>query len=174
MRQRQRFNRCAYPMISVDTKKKELVGQFKNHGRVWSRQAIPVQDHDFRSQAKGLAIPYGIYDLQANRGWVVVGTSHDTPMFAVESICQWWRGRGRQDYGDAPTQSARTHGSPRVELYSPAQEQSELVFARLLSHGSSPYCRRFFVNLRVAHRHEIQHGWGGFRFALISRSHHES
>ena len=77
-----------YPIISVDTKKKELVGQFKNNGRVWSRDAILVQDHDFRSQAKGMAIPYGIYDLHANRGTVVVGTSHDTPAFAVEAICQ--------------------------------------------------------------------------------------
>jgi hypothetical protein len=82
---RQEFRQSGDPMISVDTKKKELVGQFKNHGRVWSRQPILVQDHDFRSQAQGLAIPYGIYDLHANRGMVVVGTSHDTPTFAVEA-----------------------------------------------------------------------------------------
>ena len=86
----------------MDTKKKELVGQFKNNGRVWSRSPILVQDHDFRSQAKGLAIPYGIYDLQANRGMVVVGTSHDTPFFAVEALCQWWRREGRQRYANAP------------------------------------------------------------------------
>src|SRR5213083_1368554 len=88
---RQQFSRSGYPIISVDTKKKELVGQFKNNGRVWSRDPILVQDHDFRSQAKGMAIPYGIYDLHANRGRVVVGTSHDTSAFAVEAICQWWR-----------------------------------------------------------------------------------
>ena len=87
---RKEFTQSGYPIISVDTKKKELVGQFKNNGRVWSRSPISVQDHDFRSQAKGMAIPYGIYDLQANRGMVVVGTSHDTPAFAVEAICQWW------------------------------------------------------------------------------------
>jgi hypothetical protein len=100
--QRNVFTRSGYPIISVDTKKKELVGQFKNNGRVWSRQPIPVQDHDFRSQAKGMAIPYGIYDLQANRGRVVVGTSHDTPAFAVEAICQWWRREGRHRYPKAP------------------------------------------------------------------------
>ena len=86
----------------MDTKKKELVGQFKNPGQVWSRAPLLVQDHDFRSQAIGMAIPYGIYDLHANRGMVVVGTSHDTPAFAVEAICQWWRRDGRHRYPNAP------------------------------------------------------------------------
>ena len=100
--QRAEFVRSGYPIISVDTKKKELVGRFKNNGRVWSRQAIPVADHDFRSQAKGMAIPYGIYDLQANRGSVVIGMSHDTPDFAVDAICQWWRQEGSRRYPTAP------------------------------------------------------------------------
>lgn len=100
--QRREFSLSGYPIISVDTKKKELVGQFKNNGRVWSRDPILVQDHDFRSQAKGMAIPYGIYDLHANRGRVVVGTSHDTSAFAVEAICQWWRREGRSRYPNAP------------------------------------------------------------------------
>jgi hypothetical protein len=100
--QREEFTRSGYPIISVDTKKKELVGQFKNNGRVWSQAPILVQDHDFRSQAKGMAIPYGIYDLHANRGRVVVGTSHDTPAFAVEAICQWWRREGYRRYPNAP------------------------------------------------------------------------
>lgn len=99
---RREFTQSGFPIISVDTKKKELVGQFKNNGRVWSRTPILVHDHDFRSQAKGMAIPYGIYDLQANRGRVVVGTSHDTPVFAVEAICQWWRRDGRHRYPEAP------------------------------------------------------------------------
>ena len=100
--QRAEFTRSGYPIISVDTKKKELVGQFKNKGQVWSRCPILVQDHDFRSQAKGMAIPYGIYDLHANRGMVMVGTSHDTPDFAVEAICQWWQREGRRRYPLAP------------------------------------------------------------------------
>jgi hypothetical protein len=98
---RAEFVRSGCPIISVDTKKKELVGQFKNSGRVWSARPILVQDHDFRSQAKGMAIPYGIYDLQANRGRVVVGTTHDTPDFAVEAICQWWQREGCRRYADA-------------------------------------------------------------------------
>ena len=100
--QRQQFSQSGYPIISVDSKKKELVGQFKNSGQVWSRMPILVQDHDFRSQSKGLATPYGIYEVQANRGMVVVGTSHDTPFFAVEAICQWWRREGRRRYAQAP------------------------------------------------------------------------
>jgi hypothetical protein len=100
--QRQEFSHWGYPIISVDSKKKELLGRFKNNGRVWSQRPILVQDHDFRSQAKGLATPYGIYDLQANRGLVVVGISHDTPSFAVDAICQWWRQEGRRRYSEAP------------------------------------------------------------------------
>jgi len=100
-RQRRRFlGRCS-PIISVDTKKKELVGNFKNAGRVWSRQALKVKDHDFRSEADGLATPYGIYDVLDNRGWVFVGMSHDTPEFAVDNIAGWWRSAGRKNYPDA-------------------------------------------------------------------------
>jgi len=100
-RQRNQFTQKALPVISVDTKKKELVGRFKNAGRVWSQEAVRVNDHDFRSQAKGVAIPRGLYDPQANRGSVLVGTSHDTPEFAVDAIVSWWRGEGCQRYPQA-------------------------------------------------------------------------
>jgi len=100
--QRQEFTRQGLPIISVDTKKKELVGPFKNAGRVWGREALPVNDHDFRSLAQGMGIPRGLLDLLANRGSVVIGTSHDTPEFAVEAIVEWWRGEGRRRYGQAP------------------------------------------------------------------------
>ena len=100
-RQKKRFWRRGLPIISVDTKKKELVGNFKNPGRVWSRQPVPVNDHDFRSQAKGMASPYGIYDLLANRGSVFIGTSHDTPGFAAQNIARWWRQSGRKHYPKA-------------------------------------------------------------------------
>jgi len=97
-RQRKRFARRSLPIISVDTKKKELVGNFKNPGRVWSREPIAVKDHDFRSEAQGMAIPYGIYDLAANSGSIFVGTSHDTPEFAAGNVAQWWRDFGRKNY----------------------------------------------------------------------------
>lgn len=98
---RDRFSQRGLPVISVDTKKKELVGNFKNPGAAWHKQAVPVNDHDFRSQGLGLAVPYGIYDIQANRGSVFVGESHDTPQFAVSSIEKWWRYEGRRRYTQA-------------------------------------------------------------------------
>jgi len=72
------------------------VGHFKNGGAIMSREAILVNDHDFRSTAVGMAIPYGIYDTGANCGTVYVGTSHDTPTFAVESIGRWWSTEGKR------------------------------------------------------------------------------
>lgn len=100
-KQRRRFARQALPMISVDTKKKELVGNFKNPGRVWSLAATPVLDHDFRSDADGIATPYGILDLAGNHGAIFVGISHDTPAFAAGNVAQWWRDYGRQNYPKA-------------------------------------------------------------------------
>jgi len=99
--QRQEFTRQGLPIISVDTKKKEMVGAFKNAGQVWSREPIRVNDHDFRSLAKGMAIPRGLYDVQANRGSVLIGTSHDTSDFAVDAIVDWWRREGRGLYGQS-------------------------------------------------------------------------
>lgn len=98
---RERFTRTDAPIISVDSKKRELVGRFKNPGTTWQRQALIVNDHDFRSDAEGIAIPYGVYDLQANRGSVFVGTSYDTSEFAVEAIEKWWRYDGRKRYPGA-------------------------------------------------------------------------
>ncbi|MCM2518195.1 ISAzo13 family transposase [Streptomyces griseoincarnatus] len=89
------------PVISVDTKKKELVGDYKNAGRRWRPAGEPtlVRTHDFLDrQGPGKAIPYGIYDITANTGWVSVGTDHDTAAFAVASIRRWWQARGRHDY----------------------------------------------------------------------------
>jgi hypothetical protein len=100
-RLRRRFCRQHNPIISVDAKKRELVGNFKNAGRKWDRVPTPVNDHDFRSLATGIAIPFGIYDPQANRGSVFVGVSHETSAFAVASICRWWRGEGRRRYPNA-------------------------------------------------------------------------
>lgn len=96
--QRRRCAQRAIPLISVDTKKKEIVGPFKNAGAVWSRYPRAVRDHDFRSESVGMAIPYGIYDVRANRGAVFVGKSHDTAAFALDSIAAWWRTEGKTRY----------------------------------------------------------------------------
>ena len=92
-------------MISVDTKKKELVGNFSNAGREWQPKATPpaVRVHDFPSDAEGKAIPYGVYDMARNEAWVSVGCDHDTPTFAVASIRHWWQRMGQSAYPDATT-----------------------------------------------------------------------
>ncbi len=88
--QRRKFSRAGAPIISVDTKKKELIGPFRNPGRTWRQQPLEVYETDFPNDALGKAIPYGIYDLTHNEGYVVVGTSHETPAFAVAAIRSWW------------------------------------------------------------------------------------
>lgn len=91
------------PVVSVDTKKKELVGDYRNSGQEWHRRGEPVRvsTHDFPDTEKGKAIPYGVYDLTENTGWVNVGTDHDTAAFAVESVRRWWNAAGREGYPHA-------------------------------------------------------------------------
>src|SRR4051812_25284172 len=93
------------PLISVDTKKKELIGEFKNGGREWAPGGTPVlvNTHDFPSQARGKAIPYGIYDIAHDEGWVSVGIDHDTSQFAAASILAWWQHLGQRRFPDATT-----------------------------------------------------------------------
>ena len=97
------FLQCQQPVISVDTKKKELIGEFKNSGREWQPKKTPETAlvHDFPQDAKGKAIPYGIYDMGRNEAWVNVGRDHDTPAFAVASIRRWWNTMGKCAYADA-------------------------------------------------------------------------
>lgn len=91
------------PVISVDTKKKEMIGEFKNGGQEWGKKGKPVEVnvYDFPDPVLGKAIPYGVYDITANKGWVNVGIDHDTSEFAVESIRRWWREMGSPLYPDA-------------------------------------------------------------------------
>ncbi len=96
--QRETFTRHGWPIISIDSKKRELVGNFKNNGDTWSREPTLVNDHDFPSDAKGVALPYGIYDLAANHGYLFIGTTHDTAGFAVDNVVRWWNYRGRRHY----------------------------------------------------------------------------
>lgn len=100
-RRRRRFQRRGWPVISIDTKKKEQIGNFKNPGRTWRRSNRDVLDHDFPSWADGRVIPFGIYDIAPNRGYVSVGMSHETAAFAVRAIRSWWLTEGRIRYGDA-------------------------------------------------------------------------
>jgi len=118
-----RFQAARQPVISVDTKKKELVGDFKNPGREWRARGrpTPVRVHDFLIPARGKAIPYGVYDLTRNAGWVSVGIDHDTATFAVRTIGRWWHTMGRPRYPRARalliTADAGGSNGARVRLW---------------------------------------------------------
>ena len=95
---REQFADKGNPIASVDSKKREMVGDFKNNGAAWRRKAFEVSDHDFRQYAEGVAIGRGLYDLQANKGFMCVGIHHDTPAFAVDCIVKWWKQVGSKTY----------------------------------------------------------------------------
>jgi len=99
----QQFQQTGFPVISVDTKKKELIGRFKNGGREWQRKGQPeeVNVHDFADKELGKIVPYGVYDLTHNQGWVSVGINHDTAEFAVATIRRWWKRMGIRLYPQA-------------------------------------------------------------------------
>jgi len=122
-RQVRQFQAAGQPVISVDTKKKELVGDFKNAGRQWrpTGQPTPVRVHDFIIPERGKAIPYGVYDLTRNAGWVSVGIDHDTASFATRTIARWWHKMGRPRYRRARsvliTADAGGSNGARVRLW---------------------------------------------------------
>jgi hypothetical protein len=101
--QAEAFQAAGQPVVSVDTKKKELVGPFTNRGREWQASGCPeeVRLHDFRDPERGKVSPYGVYDQAANEGWVSVGTDHDTAEFAVATLQRWWREMGKERYPTA-------------------------------------------------------------------------
>jgi Rhodopirellula transposase DDE domain len=138
------------PVISVDTKKKELVGDFKNAGRTWRPRGAPedVRVHDFLIEELGRAAPYGVYDLAANAGWVSVGMNNDTAAFAVQTIRRWWRGIGQQRYPNATrlTITAEGGGSNasrsrlwKVELHRLASEIGIDIVVHHLPPGTSKW-----------------------------------
>ncbi len=95
---RRQFTDKGKPLVSVDSKKREMVGDFKNNGASWRRKAFQVGDHDFRQYADGVAIGRGLYDMLANEGFMCVGIHHDTPAFAVDCIVKWWKQVGSKTY----------------------------------------------------------------------------
>ena len=122
-RQARAFQRANEPVVSVDTKKKELIGDFKNGGREWqpSGAPVPVRVHDFKDPALGKAIPYGVYDIFRDEGWMNVGIDHDTAEFAVASIRRWWRRMGARAYPAASklliTADAGGSNGPRLRVW---------------------------------------------------------
>jgi len=154
---REQFAAQGFPIVSVDTKKKELVGNFKNTGQAWSRNPIEVKDHDFRSEADGFAIPYGVYDVQANIGSVFVGTSHDTPRFAVDNLSKWWQYDGRRRYPEADRLLVLADGggsnSPR---------------ARAWKHALQSLCDRHRLAVTVCHYPTGASKWNPIEHRLFS------
>jgi hypothetical protein len=159
--------KAAQPVISVDTKHRELVGEFKNSGREWSPKGKPVEvnTHDFPSQADGVAIPYGVYDLARNEGWVSVGVSRDTAAFAVNSIAAWWEQLGKPAYPHATslTITADSGGSNsargrlwKVELQRLADETGLEIVVCHFPRGTSKWNK-------IEHRlfSFISHNWRG-------------
>lgn len=157
-RLRTRFERQALPIISVDSKKKEQVGNFKNPGQKWDRQAVPVNDHDFRCDSTGVAIPYGIYDLLANRGSVFVGVSHDTPAFAVHCIACWWQRDGAQRY----------HHARKLLILADSGGSNGYRSRAWKTQLQTQLCNRFGLILTVAHYPSGTSKWNPIEHRLFS------
>jgi len=100
-KQRHQYEAKAYPVLSIDTKNRELIGQFFQNGQAWGQTSTPVFDHDFPSMAKGIGIPHGLYDVFRNEGFVSIGISKDTAEFAVDNLCAWWLEIGHDAYSHA-------------------------------------------------------------------------
>jgi len=155
---RELFAAQGLPLISVDTKKKELVGRFKNNGVSWEAEPVLVKDHDFRSEAIGIAIPYGVYDLQANRGTVFVGTTYDTPDFAVDCVEKWWRTEGRRRYGGARRLAILADGGG-----------SNAPTSRAWKYGlQTRVCNRYGLHLSIAHYPTGTSKWNPIEHRLFS------
>ena len=144
------FQELNLPVISVDTKKKELIGRFKNAGKEWKPKGCPeeVNMHDFADKELGKAVPYGVYDLTYNQGWVSVGINHDTAEFAVSTIRRWWRQMGSRRYPEArelmiTADGGGSNGSRvrlwKVEIQKMAQELKMTIHVSHFPPGTSKW-----------------------------------
>ena len=163
---RDRFQRRHLPIVSVDSKKRELVGNFKNPGRRWECAPRRVYDHDFRTDSSGVAIPYGIYDVHENRGALVVGISHDTPAFAAHAIAHWWQQEGSRRYSSSRQLLilADTGGSNGCRCYAWKTElQSQLANSFALTVTVAHYPSGASKWNPIEHRlfSEVSRNWAG-------------
>lgn len=153
-----RYKANAMPVISVDTKSRELIGPFHQYGRKWSQEPTRVLDHDFPSDSNGVAIPYGIYDIIQNEGFVCVGTSRDTSEFAVDSIRTWWLKSGSRHYPNADRLLilADCGGSNgyRIRLW---KQQLQIGF-----------CDRFGLQVKVCHYPPGSSKWNPIEHRMFS------
>ena len=156
--QRESFTTRGLPIISVDAKKRELVGNFHNAGRVWSQEPVGVNDHDFPSDADGVAIPYGVYDLQANLGSLFVGTTYNTPDFAVANIARWWLYDGRRRYPEADHLLILADGGG-------SNGPTSRAWRRALQTG---LCDRFGISVTVCHYPTSASKWNPIEHRMFS------
>lgn len=145
------------PLISVDTKKKEPIGCFKNPGVAWNLEPVLVNDHDFLSEAVGKAVPYGIYDVLANQGTIYVGTSIDTAEFATDAIEAWWLSQGRFRYRDAKQITILADGGG-----------SNGSTNRLWKHRLHSFAQRHGLAVTVAHYPPGASKWNPIEHRLFS------
>ncbi len=157
-RQRRDYAVRGMPVISVDTKSRELIGLFHQPGRRWSCEPIKVMDHDFPSDSNGVAIPYGIYDTFRNEGFVGVGTSRDTSEFAVDTISTWWVKVGRKHYPTAKTLLilADCGGSNGYRTR---------LWKFKLQHA---FCNRFGIKVKVCHYPPGSSKWNPIEHRMFS------
>jgi len=162
-RQIKSFMGKGMPVVSVDTKSREKIGLFHQPGRRWAQRPIEVLDHDFPSDAEGIAIPYGIYDLSRNEGFVCVGTTCDTSEFAVDSIRTWWSRAGSRNYPNAD----------RLLILADCGG-SNGYRTRLWKHSLHVgFCNRFGLEVKVCHYPPGSSKWNPIEhrmFSFISRN----
>lgn len=142
------FQARSLPIISIDTKKKEFLGNFYRAGRLYTREVVEVFDHDFNSFAEGCVIPHGIYDLTHNTAFISIGTSHDTSEFACESLRSWWQEQGRYDWPGATDLLVLCDGggsnSSRHYLFKQdLQELAQALGLRIRVAHYPPYCSKY-------------------------------
>ncbi len=148
-RLKQEFLDAGLPVISMDTKKKELLGNFYREGRLYAREVIGVFDHDFPSAADGVVIPHGLYDVRLNRGHVNLGTSHDTSQFACDSLERWWRQEGHKQYPQATRlllllcDGGGSNGASRYVFKEELQKLADRLGLEVRVAHYPPYCSKY-------------------------------
>jgi hypothetical protein len=145
---KERYFSSADPIVSIDTKKKELLGTFYRDGKVYARQALLAYDHDFPSYAEGAVIPYGIYDLKRNQGYVSVGTSKDTSEFACDSVAWWWEGFGSELYPGAKSvcllcDGGGSNSASKYLFKEDLQKLSDRLGMEIRVAHYPPYCSKY-------------------------------
>jgi hypothetical protein len=156
--QRMSFSERDLPIVSIDSKKKEKVGNFKNNGTAWRKNPELVLDHDFPSYATGKATPYGIYDVRANRAAVFVGISKDTPDFAIDNLARWWKTEGQMRYPKAREILVLADGGG-----------SNGPRSRVFKYGlQTRLCDEFEINVTVCHYPTGTSKWNPIEHRLFS------